>query len=124
MRSGLRPKRRNPRYARVTNQQPPSSSSDNPLSQDWTGAFGVPPFGAIRPEHFMPAFERAFAAHAAEVAAISADPAAPTFANTIEALEHCGDDLTRVGSVFGVISGAHTNDSIQEVERELAPLEA
>src|SRR5262249_51633179 len=101
-----------------------NSSDNNPLSQEWTGAFGVPPFGAIRPEHFMPAFERAFAAHAAEVAAIASDPAAPTFANTIEALEHCGEDLTRVSSVFGVISGAHTNDAIQEVERELAPLEA
>jgi peptidyl-dipeptidase Dcp len=100
------------------------SSSDNPLSQDWTGAFGVPPFSSITPEHYMPAFERAFAAHEAEVTAIAADPAAPTFVNTIEALEHSGEDLTRVASVFGVISGAHTNDAIQEVERELAPLEA
>jgi peptidyl-dipeptidase Dcp len=98
--------------------------SDNPLSQDWTGAFGVPPFAAITPEHYMPAFERAFAAHEAEVTAIAADPAPPTFANAIEALEHSGEDLTRVASVFGVISGAHTNDAIQEVERTLAPVEA
>src|SRR5436309_1908763 len=93
--------------------------TDNPLSQEWTGPFGVPPFSSIKPEHFMPAFERAFAAHAAEVAAIAADAAAPTFANTIEALEHSGEDITRAASVFGVISGAHTNDAIQEVEREL-----
>jgi peptidyl-dipeptidase Dcp len=103
---------------------PLPSLADNPLLAEPTAPFGVPPFGAITPEHFMPAFERAFAAHAAEVAAIAADPAAPTFANTIEALEHSGEDLTRVSSVFGVISGAHTNDAIQEVERALAPIEA
>ena len=61
--------------------------SENPFFQDWTGRFGVPPFERIRPEHFRPAFARAFAEHEAEVAAIAADPAAPTFANTIEALE-------------------------------------
>src|ERR1700680_5036514 len=93
-----------------------AAGSDNPFFAQWPGPFGVPPFGAIRPEHFQPAFERAFAAHQAEVAAIAADPAAPTFANTIDALERSGDALTRVAYVFGVLSGAHTNDAIQEVE--------
>jgi peptidyl-dipeptidase Dcp len=101
-----------------------ASSGDNPFFAAWTGPFGVPPFGAIRPEHFLPAFERAFAAHQAEVTAIATDAAAPTFANTIEALERSGDALTRASYVFGVLSGAHTNDAIQEVERALAPLEA
>jgi peptidyl-dipeptidase Dcp len=102
----------------------PASGNDNPFFAAWTGPFGVPPFGAIRPEHFLPAFERAFAAHQAQVEAIGADAAAPTFANTIDALERSGDALTRVSYVFGVLSGAHTNDAIQEVERALAPLEA
>jgi peptidyl-dipeptidase Dcp len=101
-----------------------TSASDNPFFAEWRGPFGVPPFGAIRPEHFLPAFERAFAAHQAEVTAIGTDAAAPTFANTIEALERSGDALTRASYVFGVLSGAHTNDAIQEVERALAPLEA
>jgi peptidyl-dipeptidase Dcp len=101
-----------------------SIPSENPLFEQWTGRFGVAPFERIKPEHFSPAFERAFAEHAAEVAAIAADPAAPTFANTIDALELSGDLLTRVGDVFGVVSGAHTNDAILEVERELAPIEA
>jgi peptidyl-dipeptidase Dcp len=101
-----------------------TSASDNPFFAEWTGPFGVPPFGAIRPEHFLPAFERAFAAHQAQVTAIAADAAAPTFANTIDALERSGDTLTRASYVFGVLSGAHTNDAIQEVERALAPLEA
>ncbi len=99
-----------------------SSNGDNPLLQDWTGAFGVPPFGEIRPEHFRPAYAHAFAAHAAEVAAIAAGPAAPTFANTIDALERSGEALTRVDSVFHVLAGAHTNDAILALEREIAPL--
>src|SRR5215471_4252944 len=107
-----------PIWGRMNPQDPtmhPPSLADNPLLAEPTAPFGVPPFAAITPEHFMPAFERAFAAHAAEVAAIAADPAAPTFANTIEALERSGDELTRVSSAFGVISGAHTNDAVQEI---------
>jgi peptidyl-dipeptidase Dcp len=106
------------------NQQNQALAPRNPLLEDWTDAFGVPPFGRIRPEHFHPAFARAFAEHAAEVAAIAADPAPPTFANTIEALELSGDALSRVDDVFGLLSGAHTNDAILEIEREIAPLSA
>ena len=100
------------------------ATSDNPLFQDWAEPFGVPPFGRVEPEHFLPAFERAFAAHAAEIAAIAADAAEPTFANTIDALETAGDALTRASNVFYLLAGAHTNDAILEVERELAPLAA
>jgi peptidyl-dipeptidase Dcp len=96
----------------------------NPLLEDWTGRFGVPPFDRIEPDHFLPAFARAFAAHEAEIAAIAAQPSEPNFVNTIAALEIAGDALTRVGGVFHVLAGAHTNDAIQEIERELAPLEA
>src|SRR2546421_4090535 len=98
--------------------------SENPLLAEASGPFGVPPFDRIKPEHFSPAFAHAFAAHASEVAAIAADPSEPTFANTIVALERAGDALTRVGSVFHVLAGAHTNDAILEIERELAPQEA
>src|SRR6266545_5148268 len=98
--------------------------TENPPLQDWTGPFGVPPFGRIRPGHFSPAYARAFAEHEAEVAAIAAEPAEPTFANTIEALERSGDALTRVDNVFYALSGAHTNDAILEIEREIAPLSA
>src|SRR5262249_18582528 len=77
-----------------------------------------------RPEHFQEAFARAFAAHEAEVAAIAAEGAEPSFANTIEALEKSGKALGRVSDVFHALAGAHTNDAILAVERELAPLEA
>jgi peptidyl-dipeptidase Dcp len=100
-----------------------AAGSENPLLAE-ASLFGVPPFDRIKPEHFPPAFAHAFAAHAAEVAAIAADPSEPTFANTIVALERGGDALTRVGSVFHVLAGAHTNDAILEIERDLAPQEA
>src|SRR5262249_13030792 len=85
---------------------------------------GVAAFGRIKPEHFRPAFARAFAAHAAEVAAIAGNAAAPTFANTIEALESSGATLTRAVDVFDLLAGAHTNDAILAIEREPAPLKA
>ncbi|MXP65033.1 M3 family peptidase [Roseomonas sp. M0104] len=62
-------------------------TADNPLLAPWTTPFGLPPFDAIRPEHFPPAFEQAMRAHLDEIAAIGAHPAAPSFANTIEALD-------------------------------------
>ncbi len=98
--------------------------SDNPFFEDWTGAFGVPPFGRIAPAHFRPAFDRAFAAHDAEIAAIAADPAEPSFDNTIVALELSGRPLARVSYVFGVLAGAHTNDALLEIERDISPREA
>jgi peptidyl-dipeptidase Dcp len=114
-----------PHMANMNQQtQPTAPQSDNPLLVDWTTPFGVPPFERIKPEHFSPAYAQAFATHAAEVAAIAADPADPTFANTIDRLETAGQAIVRVSSVFGVLSGAHTNDAILEIERELAPLEA
>jgi peptidyl-dipeptidase Dcp len=84
----------------------------------------VPTFGRIRPDHFREAFARAFAAHSAEVAAIAGNTAAPSFANTIAALEASGEALTRTGNVFNLLAGAHTDDAILAIERELAPLEA
>jgi peptidyl-dipeptidase Dcp len=101
-----------------------AASSDNPLLEDWTGPFGMPPFARIAPEHFLPAFARAFSDHAAEIAAIAADPAASTFVNTIEAIERAGQLLTRVSNVFHTLANADTNDAILAIERELAPLQA
>ncbi|MFI4971596.1 MAG: M3 family metallopeptidase [Hyphomicrobiales bacterium] len=100
----------------------PTSASKNPLLTDWTGPFGLPPLGAIKPEHFRPAFDRALAAHRAEIGTISANPAAPSFGNTIEALEKSGHDLDRVSNVFFVLAGANTGDEIEAVEREVSPL--
>ena len=102
----------------------PESPANNPLLEDWAGPFGVPPFERMEPAHFPPALARAFPAHESEVAAIAADPDAPTFVNTIEALEASGRVLTRIAGVFHMLAGAHTNDAILKIERELAPLAA
>ena len=58
----------------------PSEAQANPLLKPWQTPFETPPFAEIQPEHFLPAFEQAFADHAAEIAAITHDPAAPDFA--------------------------------------------
>jgi peptidyl-dipeptidase Dcp len=100
----------------------PQSASRNPLLTDWTGAFGLPPFGTIAPEHFRPAFDEALARHRAEIDAISANPAPASFANTIEALETSGKALDRVSNVFFTLTGADTGETIEAIERDVSPL--
>ena len=80
----------------------------------------TPPFDEIRPEHFLPAFERAFADHAAEIAAITHDPALPDFANTITALERSGKLLAKVSAVFYDLVSAHSNPEILEIDKEVS----
>jgi peptidyl-dipeptidase Dcp len=95
--------------------------SDNPLLQPWAG-IGLPPFDAIRPEHFRPAFDAAMAAQREAVRTIAQSPEPPTFANTVVAMETSGLGLERVASVFFHLASADTNDALQAVEREIAPL--
>ena len=98
------------------------TAAANPLLGAWTGAFGLPPFAALKPEHFPPAFQQALARQRAEVDAIAANPAAPDFDNTVAAMELGGELLNRVSSVFFVLAGADTSDALQEVERDISPL--
>ncbi|HZC55073.1 MAG TPA: M3 family metallopeptidase [Xanthobacteraceae bacterium] len=98
-----------------------SSSNGNAFFEAWTTPDGVPPFDRIGPEQFRPAYARALAEHEAEVAAIAANPAPPTFDNTIAAMELGGRALDRVGNVFHLLAGAHSNDALLEIEREIAP---
>ena len=100
------------------------NTSNNPLLEEWTTPHGMPPFHAIRDEHFMPAFESAMRAHLAEVEEIAANPEPPTFANTIEALERSGRALEKIGSTFYNLSHADANEKRQEIEREMAPIVA
>ena len=94
---------------------------DNPLLAPWEAALGLPPFTAIRPEHFAPAFAQALAAHRAEIDAIAANPAEPTFENTVAALDASGRLLTRVEAAFMNLTRADTSEALQAVEREMAP---
>ena len=66
------------------------TATENPLFETWNTPFGTPPFSRIKPEHFVPAYERAFAEHEAEIATIAGQEEPPTFDNTIIALENAG----------------------------------
>ncbi len=92
----------------------------NPLLKAWQTPFETPPFPEIAPEHFLPAFEQAFADHAAEISAIEHDPAAPDFANTITALERSGKLLSRVAAVFYDLVSAHSNPELLEIDKEVS----
>jgi peptidyl-dipeptidase Dcp len=92
----------------------------NPLLRPWQTPFETPPFADIAPEHFLPAFEQAFADHAAEIAAIEHDPSAPDFANTITALERSGKLLSRVSAVFYDLVSAHSNPALLAIDKEVS----
>jgi len=96
--------------------------SDNPFFQEWKTPFGVPPFDAIKPAHFRPAFEKAMADQLAEIKAITDTKAAPSFANTIDAMEKSGELLGRVSRVFSNLTSSNTNDDLDRIQREMAPL--
>ena len=95
--------------------------SENPFFETWTTPFGLPPFDRIRPEHFPPAFDRAMATHGAEIAAVTVSAVAPTFANTIEALERSGRLLDRVSRVFSNLDSSNTNAALEAIARDYAP---
>ncbi|MEA2465156.1 MAG: peptidyl-dipeptidase Dcp [Acidobacteriota bacterium] len=96
--------------------------ADHPFRGVWDTPFGMPPFERIAPEHFRPAFDSGLAEQRREIEAIADNPAEPSFDNTIAALELSGRTLRRVSAVFFNLAGAHTNDAIQAVEREMAPV--
>jgi peptidyl-dipeptidase Dcp len=96
----------------------------NPFFDTWDTPFGVPPFEAIRDEHFAPAYKQALAEHDREIAAIAESGEAPNFDNTIAALELAGKNLRRLDMVFSQLAGANTNTTLQGVERDLAPVVA
>ena len=95
--------------------------TQNILLQDWQTPFKLPPFEAIRDEDFLPAFDEAMRLHLAEVQEIAENPAGPTFANTVEALERAGHGLRDTASVFFNLALADTNDERQRIEREVSP---
>ena len=94
----------------------------NPLIPKWTGPYGgVPPFDRVKVEHFKPAIEAAMAENLEEIDRIAADPAKPTFENTLAALERAGRVLDRVMAVYYVFASTVRTPDFQEVEREMEP---
>ncbi len=98
-----------------------ASARVNPLFAASKLPLEAPPFDAIRDEDFKPALEEGIRRQRAEVEKIANDPAPPTFANTLVALEKSGELLTRANLVFNALSGANTNPTLQSLQEEIAP---
>ena len=96
-------------------------ADQNPFLTPSTLPYGMPPFHLIGEEHYLPAFERGMADQLAEIEAIANNPEAPTFENTVVAMERSGRLLTEVGAVFFNLNSAHTNARLQEVQQSVAP---
>jgi peptidyl-dipeptidase Dcp len=94
----------------------------NPLLSDWTSPFGLPPFDAIADTDYAPAVDAALAEARANIAAITTNADAPTFANTIEALELSEDRLNKVLGAFFSVAGADSNPEREALQRDFAPL--
>ncbi|WP_367717070.1 M3 family metallopeptidase [Nitratireductor sp. GISD-1A_MAKvit] len=98
----------------------PIDLATHPLTT-WTGPQGLPDFTAFDDAAFGPVFEAALAAHEAEIERIARNPEDPDVENTLAALELAGEALSRVSAIFWCRAGAHTNETIQTLEREISP---
>jgi peptidyl-dipeptidase Dcp len=95
--------------------------ASNPLLGTWNTPYSVPPFDEIENTDYLPALRAAIEAQQAEIAELVANPEAPTFANTIEALERSGGLLDRVSNVFSAVNSANSDDTIRETARVISP---
>lgn len=97
--------------------------NENPLLSESPLPYGAPQFDKIRTEHYVPAFEKAIELGKAEIDAIVANQEEPTFENTIEALEYAGEAYNNVASIFYNVLEADSNDELQNIAEQLAPME-
>ncbi len=100
-----------------------ATAATNPFFEykNWKTPHGTYPFNEIHAEHYMPAFEEAFKQGLQDIDKIVNNPAAPTFANTIEAYEASGEMLSIVAGCFYNLTSAETNDTLQQISMELSP---
>jgi len=99
-----------------------NKTAENPFFSAWETPYGVPPFDKIRPEHFMPAFERAMSLHDAEIDAIVSNHDEPTFENVIAAYDRSGRMLEQVGLVFGMLCEAESSEQLRALQEQAMPL--
>ena len=104
--------------------QEAAPDKNNPFFSRYTTPLNTPPFNLIKNEHFVPAIKEGIRRQQAEIDAIVNNTAAPTFANTLGALDASGQLLSEVSSVFGALQGSDTNAAIQAIAKEISPLTA
>ena len=93
----------------------------NPLLDEWTTEFGIPPFDKIETKHFEPAFEQAMKMHNQEIEAIVANESEPTFENTIVAMDNAGIKLYELNLIFGMLSSSDLDEEMQEIQNRMMP---
>ena len=98
------------------------NKSANPLFNDFSAPFGIAPFAEITIEDYREGLLKGMEEQKAEVEAIIANPEAPTFENTIVALDQCGELLRKVRGVFSPLSSSNSSDEMRALEKELSPL--
>ncbi len=101
-----------------------SQESENPLLKEFNTLFGVPPFDQIKEEHFLPGIKAGIEINKKEIESIAKNLEPPSFENTVEALEKSGSLLRKVVDVFYVLNGCMTNDNMQKIAKEVAPMMA
>ena len=101
---------------------PEHPNSQNPFFQKWETPFGAPPFPLIKPDHYLPAFQAGIRRQNEEIKSILKVRSAPTFRNTVEALEDSGEFLDRVNGVFSAMVEADTSGPLQAVALAVGPL--
>ena len=99
-----------------------SLPSGNPFFQQWDTPYQVPDFSKIKESHYLPAFQKGIDDEKAQLDSIVTNPEAPTFVNTVEALEQTGEVLRRVSHVFYNMLSAKTTDNLQDIARQVSPL--
>lgn len=95
---------------------------NNPLLTKSTLPYSAPQFDKIETQHYLPAFKQAIEEGKAEIDAIVNNPEAPSFKNTIEALEYAGDTLNGISHIFYNLLEANTNEEMQNIAEEISPL--
>ena len=95
--------------------------TDNPLLTEWNTPFGVPPFDKIKSSDYLPAFKIALEENKQEIKEITENTEAPTFQNTIEALEFSGKNLNRIQRVFYAVNSANTDSILKIAAKEITP---
>jgi peptidyl-dipeptidase Dcp len=96
------------------------NTAPNPLLQEWTAPYSLPPFASLQPGHFEPALRQAMAEHRQELAALGAQAVPPSFDNTVAAFDRAGRSLGRIAAVFYNLTSSATSPELQAVQRDMA----